>query len=180
MYKKGDNCPVCSKGSLSEQVITEEFEYKRKKIQVPNYHVFSCNNCKEELVSPKTIRETEKILTDFRRRIDGLLTSSEIKDIRKKIGKTQTEMSSKFGVSPKTFARYENGQVTQSKSMDILLRIININPFILEDIYSQTRTNYEVLGKPSVPCCKEPHLQITYKVRKRAYKGFVKEAEFAA
>lgn len=180
MYKKGDNCPVCSKGSLSEQVITEEFEYKRKKIQVPNYHVFSCDKCKEELVSPITIRETEKTLTDFRRKVDGLLTSDEIKAIRKKIGKTQIKMSSMFGYSPKTFARYENGQVTQSKSMDVLLRIININPFILEDIYSHTKTNYEILDKPSVPCCKEPQSKITYKVRKRAYKGFVKEAEFAA
>jgi HTH-type transcriptional regulator/antitoxin MqsA len=180
MYKTGDSCPICIKGNLSEKIITEEFDYKKHKISIPNYHIFSCKNCSEEVVSPQSIRATEKILTDFRRKIDGLLMSSEIKKIRNKLNMTQKDLASKLGVGVKTFARYENGQVTQSKAMDLLLKIINNNPSVLNDMDKHENLEYEVLSKPDVPCCESDYSDSTYKVKKKSYKGFVREAELAA
>lgn len=131
MYKTGQKCVICGKGKLIKKIVNEEFEYKGKKLTIPDYIIYSCNKCKEALVDPKTIRFTEKILTDFRREIDGLLTSCEILQIRKKLGKTQLELAKIFGVGEKNFARYENGQVTQSKAMDNLLRILDEYPVVL-------------------------------------------------
>lgn len=131
MYKTGQSCVVCGKGQLTRKVIQEVFEYKGKKKTVSNYCVYECNKCKEVLVDSKTIRSKEKILTDIRREIDGLLTSSEIVQIRKNLGKTQQEMAKIFGVGEKNFARYENGQVTQSKPMDNLLRVLDKYPIVL-------------------------------------------------
>ncbi len=165
MIKTGDRCPVCAKGILTEQTITEDFEYKGHKLSIPNYHVFSCDNCSEEIVNPKSIRATEKKMTDFRRGIDGLLTSDEIKDIRKKLGKTQKQLASMLEVGEKTFARYENGQVSQSKAMDILLRVINVNPSVLEEIHKQTGIDYEVFSTVPVPCCKECDSDIKYDLK---------------
>lgn len=163
MYKTGDSCSICAEGKLSEQIITEEFEYKSKKIRISNYHIYRCDECKEELVSPKTIRETEKILTDFRRGIDGLLTSDEIKSIRKKIGKTQKDLATLLEVGEKTFARYENGQVTQSKAMDILLRLMGNFPDILNQIGKEVKFDYEVKAPP-IPCCAGNYPEIKYKL----------------
>lgn len=179
MYKTGDSCPVCVKGNLTEQIITEEFEYKGHKISIPDYHIFSCDNCSEEVVSPKSIRATEKGLTDIRRKIDGLLTSDEIKDIRKKIGMTQKELASKLGVGIKTFARYENGQVTQGKAMDILLRIMEKNPLILNEIDKRISVKYEVLNAPDVTL-EGDYSQNLYKVKGKTFIGVVKGAELAA
>ena len=149
MLKKGVVCPVCGEGKISEQTVTERFEYKGNKISISNYHIFRCERCREKIVSPKTLRETEKALTDFRRNIDGLLTSDENRAIREKLGKTQTEMARLLGVGEKNFARYENGQVTQSKSMDLLLRIIDVDPQILHQIEAKRMTpklDYEGIG----------------------------------
>lgn len=175
MIKNGDICPICGEGKVDEQVITGEFEYKGKKHLIPDYHIFACECCKEQIVAPKTLRETEKELTNFRRKIDGLLTSNEIKMIRKKLGKTQTEMAALLGVGEKNFARYENGQVTQSKSMDLLIRILDIDSNILNKVKAARKraTNdyhYEIIGRPSI-CPKKVSLRYIENKREVEFNG---------
>lgn len=155
MLKNGGICPICGEGKIAERIITGEFEYKGKKCPIPDYHVFVCKHCSEQIVSPETLKATEKKLTDFCRKTDGLLTSNEIKAIRKKMGKTQIEMAALLEVGKKNFARYENGQVTQSKPMDMLLRILNEDPNILHKIKATrkepiTDYQYQTIGKSSI------------------------------
>lgn len=78
MYKTGQRCIVCGEGTLTKKIVNQKFKYKGKENIISDYCVYECNKCKEVLVDSKTIRSTEKILTDFRREMDGLLTSSEI------------------------------------------------------------------------------------------------------
>lgn len=147
MLKKGAVCPICGHGKISEKVIVKPFGYKSKKISIQDYHIFECDTCSEKVVSNETLKRTEKILTDFRRKVDGFLTSDEIKRIREKLDKTQTEMAIFLGVGEKNFARYENGQVTQSKAMDTLLRILDTDPTILFKVSAkkEMQTGYEEL-----------------------------------
>lgn len=148
MYKKGNKCAICGSGNVLEKTISEKFEYKGKSKVILGYHVYACDKCGEEIVDPKTIRATEKVLTDFRRGVDGLLTSDEIKAIRKKLGKTQAEMAEWLDVGEKNFARYENGKVTQGKAMDMLLRILGKFPNILNNITEPN--NYEMSVVPDI------------------------------
>ncbi|MFZ3073408.1 MAG: type II toxin-antitoxin system MqsA family antitoxin [Thermodesulfobacteriota bacterium] len=147
MLKKDSVCPICGHGKISEKVIVEIFRYQKKKISVPDYHVLECDTCGEKIVSNETLKRTEKILTDFRRKVDGFLTSDEIKRIREKLDKTQTEMAIFLDVGEKNFARYENGQVTQSKAMDTLLRILDTDPNILSKVGAkkEIQTDYKEL-----------------------------------
>lgn len=134
MYKNGQKCPVCEKSTLEEKIIEEKFEYKGRHLVIPEYVIFECASCGEELVSKETLKKTEKIIRDFQRQTDGLLTSSQIKRGRTALGFTQSAFASLLGVGEKNFARYENGKVTQSKSMDNLLRIVFDYPFTLDAI----------------------------------------------
>lgn len=134
MYKTGQRCVVCGEGKLTQKIVTEKFKYKGKENTISDYCVYECNKCEDVLVDSKTIRSTEKILTDFRREIDGLLTSSEIVQIRKKLGKTQKEMAELLEAGEKNFARYETGQVTQGRSTDLLLRVLDKDPYALDSI----------------------------------------------
>lgn len=60
--------------------------------------------------------------------VAGFLTDEDIRKIRKKLGLTQKEMAEKLGVGLKTFARYENLSIRQSRAMDNLLRILDVYP----------------------------------------------------
>lgn len=71
MDLSGQKCPVCATGELAEKIITEVMEYKGQKLELPNYKVYECANCGEQIVDAETIKNSEKKMTDFRRGVDG-------------------------------------------------------------------------------------------------------------
>lgn len=132
MYKPGDSCPLCGGGELCEKVIEERFAYKGHALTVPDYHVLECPSCGEAVVEKESARRAEKLLRDFGRQVDGLLMAADIKRIRRKLHLTQEQMATVLGGGLKGFARYENGQVVQSRAMDNLLRILDHFPESLD------------------------------------------------
>ncbi len=131
---KAHNCPVCGVGTLKKEVGTETFEYKGLTTTVPNYVTFKCDECGEAIVDKATLKESGRILKDFQRQVDGLLLAEEIRNIRKKLNLSQEEMAEILGGGLKSFARYETGQVCQSRGMDNLLRILDAYPFTMNVI----------------------------------------------
>ena len=132
MYKQGDNCPLCGSGRLGGKVIEEHFSYKGHSLAVPEYRILECPACGEAVVEKESVRRAEKLLRDFGRQIDGLLMAADIKRIRRKLHLTQEQMATVLGGGLKGFARYENGQVVQSRAMDNLLRILDRFPESLD------------------------------------------------
>jgi HTH-type transcriptional regulator / antitoxin MqsA len=132
MYKEGSQCPACGQEGLQKKVITEKFEYKGETFSYPNYVIYECPSCGDAVVDKKSLKESGRVIRDFYRQVDGLLVSSEIKRIRKfKLCLTQDRASELLGGGAKSFARYENNEVIQSKALDNLLRILDDNPSML-------------------------------------------------
>jgi len=97
-------------------------------------YIFNPPHGWEAIVDPDTLKKTGKMLKDFQRQVDGLLTGQQIKGIRKKLGLTQEQMAEIVGGGLKSFARYESGKICQSKGMDNLLRILDAYPEMLDVI----------------------------------------------
>ena len=88
-----------------------------------------CPQCDEEgILNPEHLRATRKALHDFHARVDGFLTSHEVKSIRKALKLTQQEAAAFFGGGPNAFSRYERGEVMQSRATDNLLRLLHRDP----------------------------------------------------
>jgi HTH-type transcriptional regulator/antitoxin MqsA len=150
-----NQCPVCGSEKVTETSITETFKYNGHNKTIENYTITQCDDCEEEIVPPQTMKMAEKILRDFKREVDGLLTSKEIKKIRTEYGFNQENFSTFLEVGTKTFTRYENCTVTQSKPMDLLLRVIDAIPEALNVIsgtwvpeqnyiFTQPKNEYQV------------------------------------
>ncbi len=60
--------------------------------------------------------------------------SSEIKAIRKKSGLTQTKAAEIFGRGIRAFHRYETGEITQSKTTDLLLKMLAKNIVSVDEL----------------------------------------------
>ncbi|HBL52554.1 MAG TPA: hypothetical protein DDZ34_00410 [Syntrophaceae bacterium] len=60
------NCPVCGTGLLKKKVGTESFEYKGETKTIPNYVTYLCNECGGSIVDIATLKESGKILNDFK------------------------------------------------------------------------------------------------------------------
>ena len=127
MLTENQKCPVCSDGVLSKVYTPRDIVYKTAKRTFHGYEFF-CSSCGESFLTPDLEEVYEDDLVCFFRDVDGLLHPKKIREIRKSFNLTQREFALKLGVGEKNFARYENGTVTQGRSMDILLRVFQEYP----------------------------------------------------
>ena len=125
-------CPICSSNKIEPQKVKEVFEYKGQRKEFENYEIFRCNSCEEEFVNEDYLKTIKKEIRDFHHEVDGLLTSYEIKRIRKEFGYNQEDFGNLLGGGKKAFARYENGSVSQSRPMNNLLKVIDKMPEALD------------------------------------------------
>ena len=63
---KARKCPICGAGKLKKKVGTESFKYKGETKTIPNYVTYACNECGEAIVDSTTLKESGKILKDFK------------------------------------------------------------------------------------------------------------------
>jgi HTH-type transcriptional regulator/antitoxin MqsA len=131
MSNEQELCPLCGEGTVHQIVYDKVFEYKGQSITLAGYTALRCDVCGEELTGPRDNPELERKALEFRRQVDGLLSPEEIKSLRLHFGYTQEQFSELLGMGKKTFARYENGSVQPSKSMNLLLRALQLRPHLL-------------------------------------------------
>lgn len=130
-----NNCKKC----LSEDIklLTENKTVKYKGHDIPFLIEYSiCNNCGYEFVSKQQIQAGDSRLREAKKVIDGLLTSQEIKKARLKLKLTQEQASLVFGGGKNAFSKYERAEVSQSKSMDKLIRTCLHHPNAFKDLLS--------------------------------------------
>lgn len=124
-------CPICGDEKLHEvkKFVTRSSNGHEKRVP---YHVSICSNCECETLTEKQALFNKRAMTDFYREADGLLTGSEIKQIRISLGLTQEDASKLFGGGKTAFTKYEKGDVTQSVAMDKLIRTAKAVPQAFE------------------------------------------------
>jgi putative zinc finger/helix-turn-helix YgiT family protein len=115
-------CPICDKGTLvsrqGEFVTEVKCGTAKKELRVGNISWDECDACGEKIFDDVAMRQ----ISDARYEAIGLLTPSELKEIRKKLGYTQEQVAAFLGIGNKTYCRWENGTSIQTKSMDTLIR----------------------------------------------------------
>lgn len=85
-----------------------------------------CKKCGGDVYPSNLGRYNDLQMFDGYKKRVGLLTSDQIKDIRKKRGMSQVELARFLRLGEKTIARYETGTI-QEKSLDLLLRLVDNN-----------------------------------------------------
>ena len=126
------SCPICD-GTLKREDKVVVYSYKdhtKEILQSGDY----CIECKEGFLSPKDLKVSQKAIADFKREVDHLLTTDEVRAIRKKLKLTQEKASSFFGGGIRAFHKYETGENAQSKPLDILLKLMDSGKLSMDDI----------------------------------------------
>jgi len=128
------NCPLC--GSFAWEATQHDvtYCYKGEEFALSGIEYSLCKECGFDLVLPDQSRRNESRIRDKHRGIDGLLTGSEIREIRKSFSLSQQEAARIFGGGDNAFSKYERGEVSQSLAMDRLLRVARTHPYILKTL----------------------------------------------
>jgi HTH-type transcriptional regulator/antitoxin MqsA len=128
------NCPICN-GKIEYKSELTTYTYKDHSIEIEQSGEH-CTKCEEAFLSPKDLKSTKLQIANFKREVDHFLTTDELKRIRKKLHITQQDASEIFGGGIRAFHKYETAEVTQSKPLDILFRLIDSDKISFDDIKS--------------------------------------------
>jgi HTH-type transcriptional regulator/antitoxin MqsA len=126
-------CPVCTQGKLERGTQLQAFRYKGKTLRYEQPGAW-CTTCGEGILENADMNATERLLSDFRANLDGYLTSTEVRRIRKKLGLTQKRAEEMLGSEQSTFSRYESGGARPPRALDTLLRLLDHHPELLQEI----------------------------------------------
>jgi len=97
-------------------------------------------------------KELDAAVIEARRRHEGLLAGADIRRIRLSVGLSQADFEEALGIGPKTLVRWETNIGVQSKAIDDVLRLVELDPDnlrLLVRIRSVTRA--ELLEKKLLP-----------------------------
>ena len=117
-------CPTCFERSVVPSVIpVHEAEMKHDwsmyKITLYDVPVNQCEKCQSFNIMDGELEENAL------RKAAGILFPNEIRDIREKLNLTVEDFAKTIGVIPKQLEGFEEGLLYQSKSADILIRLMD-------------------------------------------------------
>ena len=116
-------CPNCEKETeLTSLKKKDSVDVQGEPIEV-EATLFKCDVCGEEFDDPQSSHDPLESAYHIYRQRHGLLTSEEIKSLRKRYGLTQTELCGLLGWGYATLSRYENGAL-QDETHDRALRMV--------------------------------------------------------
>jgi HTH-type transcriptional regulator / antitoxin MqsA len=127
MEKSPNTCPLCEEGHLEEKLGKNKVTYGGVTREIDMLYAH-CSYCDSELGGGNHLRENKRIMTRFKKEVDGLLTGAEVRAIREALAISQVEATKIFGGGPVAFSKYEADDITQSEGMDKLLRVTRAVP----------------------------------------------------
>ena len=123
-------CPYCEADTAVEEIVRNEtYTVRGEKIGV-RARVLVCKGCGNDLFDPEREEETLRAVYNGYRRRRGLLTSDEIRQLRRSYGLSQRQLARLLGWGIVTIQRYEKGAV-QDVAHDLLLRQLKDPQFVL-------------------------------------------------
>ena len=127
-------CDIC--GRDGSRMVRRQFDsmYNHTPISLDSVEMYQCQHCGENFFTPEQAREASLKVKSAAREQVGLLHPEAIVSIRKRCNLSQEELERLFGLGTKVVVRWERGKVLQSKTADVLLRLMDHNPAIVDEI----------------------------------------------
>ena len=104
-----------------------EIAYKgrRRRIDMPGWY---CDASGESVHTRADMRVSDHALADLKAEVEGVASPAEVARVRKVLKLTQAEASRLFGGGPRSFQKYESGEVRATRTMTLALRLAERHP----------------------------------------------------
>lgn len=134
-------CTCCmEKHEVKTVLVREQAAFKQLTVSFDACYLY-CDLADELYVNEMQMQENDIRLKDAYRKAEGLLTSSEIMDIRAKYGISQSDLCILLGWGAKTITRYEGHQV-QDRAHDTILKKIDQDPQWFLSLLKDAKKNF--------------------------------------
>jgi len=128
---KAITCPVCGENRLRVREGATDIEIDggvRVKVRSQSHE---CEACGSNMALSEDMRANARYVREATKAHRRMLTGTEVRSLRKRLGLSQDEAARLFGGGPVAFSKYENDEIVQSESMDRLLWIVGEFPWLV-------------------------------------------------
>ncbi len=133
-------CPCCMEEHDVKTVRgTDLAIFKNKTFEYEATYMY-CELADEYYMDEEQIQSNDISMKDAYRKLEGLLTSTQISDIRAKYGISQSDLCVLLGWGGKTITRYESHQV-QDRAHDTILKKIDQDPEWFLSLLNTAKSN---------------------------------------
>ena len=127
------NCVMCGQSTASKVIEIRVGHYRSETVEVES-EFFRCGACREEFFSPAQMQAHVRAVKNEVRKKYGLLPPEKIAEIRNKLELSQAELEELLGTGPKVVVRWESGKVIQGPGQDNMLRLLDRDPTVIDDL----------------------------------------------
>ncbi|MGL5596814.1 MAG: type II toxin-antitoxin system MqsA family antitoxin [Aeromonas sp.] len=131
-------CPICGAGLLHPHNELMAVEHLGQHGTIESHYAV-CDACGSEQAGATEARLNKRAMIAFKKRVQGLLTGNEVRELRKRWGLSQEDAAKAFGGGPVAFSKYEADDVMQSDAMDKLLRLAADVPAALDKLLADAK-----------------------------------------
>jgi len=121
-------CASCDSDKVKKVRRNYKTSYNQVPISIDGVEMYECSSCGERFFTPEQARAVSIATKNQVRQAQGLLSGQAIVAIRHRLGLSQTDLEELFGLGPKVVTRWETGRVVQSKTADVALRLLDMDP----------------------------------------------------
>jgi putative zinc finger/helix-turn-helix YgiT family protein len=122
-----DACPTC--GVMMKPTIgTYRHRLNGEPVPVARTSYRRCPRCHELVISLQELMRVERESIAIYRERHHLLAADEIRELRARLGVTQSQLAKLLHLGANTVSRWEAGRNVQTAAMDILLRLLRDVP----------------------------------------------------
>ncbi|PIK69433.1 XRE family transcriptional regulator [Methylobacterium frigidaeris] len=119
-------CPVTGEPMVRDtRSFVISYKGRKQDVALPGWY---CDISGESIHSRGDLKISDRALMALKAEVDGLATPSEVARVRKKLGLSQVKASEVLGGGPRSFQKHESGEVTPSRAMTNLLRVMERHP----------------------------------------------------
>lgn len=127
-------CGAC--GESGDRIVNLPFDatYNQIPVRLDMVEMYECSRCRERTFTPEQAQEVAKKVKAIARERLNLLPPDKIISIRRRYSLSQEDLEHLLGLGRKVVTRWERGKVLQSKTADVVLRLMDRSPAILEEL----------------------------------------------
>jgi putative zinc finger/helix-turn-helix YgiT family protein len=133
------SCASCESDKVKKVRRNYATKYNQVPISIEDVEMYECSACGERFFTPEQARAVSIATKNQVRQAQGLLSAEDIVEIRRRLDLSQTDLEELFGLGPKVVTRWETGRVVQSKTADVALRLLDMDPEKVHQLRARNR-----------------------------------------
>lgn len=119
-------CPISGQPMVRDtRSMAISYKGHKRDVAMPGWY---CDASGESIHSREDLKVSDRALMALKAEVERLATPAEVARVRKKLGLSQVKASEILGGGPRSFQKYESGEIMPSRVMTNLLRVMERHP----------------------------------------------------